>query len=44
MIFAPFGRERELFLKLARDLRGPGLRAYFWPTPKVGKSVLKPTV
>ena len=29
------------FSSIARDLRGPGLRAYFWPTPKVGKNVLK---
>ena len=29
---------------MARDLRGPGLRAYFWPAPKVGKNALEPTV
>ncbi len=29
IIFAPKGREREILLELARDLRGPGLRAYF---------------
>ena len=34
----------QLVLHLARDLRGPGLRAYFCHTTKVGKNVLKPTV
>ena len=40
----PCGAARNFHLESARDLRGPGLCAYFWPTPKVGKSVLKPTV
>ncbi len=26
---------------MARDLRGPGLRAYFWSAPKVGKNALR---
>ncbi len=29
------------FYSIARDLRGPGLRAYFWPAPKVGKNALR---
>ena len=44
MIFAPFGREASVFLPEARDLRGPGPRAYFLCEQKVGKKSLKPTV
>ena len=44
LIFAPFGREREILLESARGLRAPGPCAYFWPAPKVGKNALKPTV
>ncbi len=44
VIFAASGGERWILLESARDLRGPGLRAYFWPAPKVGKNALKPTV
>ena len=44
IFFAPFGREGELFLYEPRDLRGPGLRAYFCHAAKVGKNALKPTV
>jgi hypothetical protein len=29
---------------LARELRAPGLRAYFCRAAKVGKNALKPTV
>ena len=34
----------HFFLESARDLRGPGLRAYFCRAAKVGKNALKPTV
>jgi len=32
----------DCFCSLPRDLRGPGLRAYFCHTAKVGKNALKP--
>ena len=35
-------RHGSRFSSAARDLRGPGLRAYFWHAPKVGKNALKP--
>ena len=44
VIFAASGGERGILLESARDLRGPGLRAYFCHAAKVGKNALKPTV
>ena len=35
---------RSAFYSQPRDLRGPGLRAYFCPAAKVGKNALKPAV
>ena len=37
----PAGGRTGGFYSIARDLRGPGLRAYFWPAPKVGKNALR---
>ena len=44
VIFAASGGERGILLESARDLRGPGLRAYFCHAAKVGKNALEPTV
>ena len=44
-IFLPrFARHGSRFSSIARDLRGPGLRAYFWHAPKVGKNAPEPMV
>ena len=43
-ICGPQGRLRSRFYSVARDLRGPGLRAYFLCEQKVGKKSLKPAV
>ena len=44
LLFARSARERYILLESARDLRGPGLRAYFCRAAKVGKNALEPTV
>ena len=37
----PAGPPGARFYSMARDLRGPGLRAYFCPAAKVGKNGLR---
>ena len=37
----PCGAASACFLSIARDLRGPGLRAYFCCAAKVGKNALR---
>ena len=37
----PCGAASACFLSIARDLRGPGLRAYFCRAAKVGKNALR---
>ena len=39
--FAAFSGKGSFFFSMARDLRGPGLRAYFCPPAKVGKNGLR---
>ena len=41
MVLRPCGPLPAYFFSIARDLRGPGLRAYFCHAAKVGKNALR---